>query len=150
MPKQRPSDAGSELDVGALDEFVGYWLRKAQLAFFDDFARDAPASDLTPGQLALLVLIDRNPHLSQNRLCEGLRVDKSTLAISLNRLSRRGLVRRVRSTQDRRQNELQLTPRGQATLLRMLEHIPRHERRMMKRLTAGERRDLASLLRKLV
>jgi DNA-binding MarR family transcriptional regulator len=149
-PNEKPREVLPELDIGALRGFVGYWLRRAQLAFFDDFARGAPARDLRPGQLALLVMIHQNPHLSQNQLSEGLRVDKSTLTISLNRLSRRGLLRRVQSTKDRRQNELELTTKGRGALNRMLRHIPRHERRMMKRLTASERRTLVVLLRKLL
>jgi len=144
------AQAGHHLDIGALSGFVGYWLRKAQIAFYDDFLRRAPAPELTPGQLALLVLIDRNPNLSQSRLSEGIHVDKSTLAISLHRLSRRGLIRRVRSTQDRRQNGLRLTAEGQATLERMLDYIPRHERRMTNKLSAKERKTLVMLLRKLV
>jgi DNA-binding MarR family transcriptional regulator len=144
------AQAGRDLDIGELSGFVGYWLRKAQVAFFDDFLRRAPAPELTPGQLALLVLIDRNPDMNQSRLSEGLHVDKSTLAISLHRLSYRGLIRRVRSTEDRRRNGLRLTARGRDVLERMLEYIPRHERRMTNRLSARERRTLVTLLRKLL
>jgi DNA-binding MarR family transcriptional regulator len=150
MPKRTLTFATRELDIGALGQFVGYWLRKVQVAFFEDFLRGAPAPKLTPGQLALLVLIDRNPNLSQNRLSEGLRVDKSTLAISLHRLSDRGLIQRVRSTEDRRQNGLRLTAKGRGLLKRMLGYIPRHERGMTRRLSATERQTLVKLLRKLL
>jgi DNA-binding MarR family transcriptional regulator len=150
MPKQNARQVDLELDIGRLAEFLGYWLRKAQVAFYENFLRGAPAAGLTPGQFAILVLIDRNPNLSQNRLSEGLRLDKSTLAVTLHRLSDRGLIRRVRSTEDRRENALRLTAKGKATLKGMLEHVSRHERHMMTRLSAAERRALVSLLQKLV
>jgi DNA-binding MarR family transcriptional regulator len=137
-------------EIGALSQFVGYWLRRAQVAFFEDFMRDAPSPKLTPGQLALLELISKNPNLSQNRLSEGLRVDKSTLALTLHRLSRRGLIRRIRSTEDRRQNGLRLTAEGRSVLRSMLRYIPRHERRMTSKLSASERRTVVTLLRKIV
>jgi len=150
VPTRTLGETRPALDIGALSEFVGYWLRRAQVAFFEDSMREAPAPELTPGQLALLVLINKNPNLSQNRLSEGLRVDKSTLALTLHRLSRRGLIRRVRSTQDRRQNGLRLTAEGRSVLKRMLQYIPRHERRMTSKLSATERKTVVILLRKLV
>ena len=79
---------------------------------YDDFMRGAPVRGLTPGQLAILVLIDKNPNSTQQRLSEGIRIEKSTLVVRLHRLADRGLIERVRSTEDRRQNGLRLTRQG--------------------------------------
>src|SRR5256885_6321693 len=102
----------------------------AQLAVYDDFLRGAPVRSLTPGQLAILVLIDRNPDTTQQRLSEEIGIEKSTLVVRLHRLADRGLLERVRSTEDRRQNGLRLTPRGRATLKSMLEFVAHHERKI--------------------
>src|SRR5581483_5956315 len=117
----------SALDLGPLDSLLGYRLRIAQLAVYDDFLGDAPVRGLAPGQFAILVLVHENPETTQQSLCEGIGVDKSTFAID--RLAERGLIRRVRSKEDRRSNSLRLTAKGEAARKAMLRHVARHERR---------------------
>ena len=146
----RPGATRSGLALGPLDSLIGYRLRRAQLAVYEDFLRDPPVDNLAPGQFAILVLIEENPELTQQELCEGIGVDKSTFAISLDRLADRDLIRRVRSKEDRRSNSLRLTPKGQAARKAMLAHVARHERRAFANLGAGERQTLMKLLGKLV
>jgi DNA-binding MarR family transcriptional regulator len=137
------------LDFGVLGSLIGFNLRMAQLAVYDDFLRGAPVRGLTPGQLAILVLIDRNPNTTQQRLSDWMGVEKSTLVVRLHRLAERDLIERVRSTEDRRQNGLRLTREGQAALKSMLAFIARHEREVTGKLTAAERKQLVVLLRKI-
>jgi DNA-binding MarR family transcriptional regulator len=145
MPAQRTRPARPRLNLGPLPSILGFRLRRAQLAVYEDFQRDAP-SKLAPGQLGILVVIDRNPDMTQQELCEGIGVDKSTFAISLDRLADRGLIRRVRSQEDRRRNSLRLTAKGAATLKVMVAHVERHERRVFGKLTGEEREMLLDLL----
>lgn len=132
--------------MGVLTTLLGFRLRRAQLAVYEDFLADAPEPKLAPGQFAILVLIDRNPAKTQQQLCEGIGVDKSTFAIALHRLSERGLLRRVRSDVDRRQNSLRLTVKGEATLKAMLTHVKRHERRVFSKLSRPEQEQLLEFL----
>jgi DNA-binding MarR family transcriptional regulator len=136
-------------DIGVLGSLIGFNLRMAQLAVYDDFMRGAPVRGLTPGQLAILVLIDRNPNSTQQRLSALIGIEKSTLVVRLHRLAERGLIERVRSTEDRRENDLRLTRKGQATLKSMLAFIARHERKVTRKLSADERKQLVVLLRKI-
>jgi DNA-binding MarR family transcriptional regulator len=136
------------LNLGPLAKLLGFRLRRAQLAVYEDFHRDSPVSQLAPSQLGILVIIDENPEMTQQQLCEGIGIDKSTFAISLDRLADRGLLRRVRSEDDRRRNSLRLTAKGKATLRAMLVHVQRHERRVFARLSAIEREQLMALLKK--
>jgi DNA-binding MarR family transcriptional regulator len=146
-----PSTSGRRrgLNLGPLAKLLGFRLRRAQLVVYEDFRRGAPAAQLAPGQLGILVLIDENPEMTQQQLCEGIGVDKSTFAISLDRLADRGLLRRVRSEDDRRRNSLRLTAKGKATLKAMLVHVERHERRVFAKLSAAERAQLMEMLKKL-
>jgi DNA-binding MarR family transcriptional regulator len=148
---QEPETAGSRrgLNLGPLARLLGFRLRRAQLTVYEDFQRDAPVPQLAPSQVGILVIIDENPEKTQQELCQGIGVDKSTFAISLDRLADRGLVRRVRSEEDRRRNSLRLTAKGKATLEAMLVHIERHERRVFARLSAAERRQLMEMLKKI-
>lgn len=140
MSRARP------LAQGALPELLGYRLRVAQQAVFRDFAASVPG--LTPGRVGLLVLIDANPGVTQSRLAEAVRRDRSTMVGVLDQLESKGLVERRRGA-DRRTNGLWLTRAGRATLARALRRIAAHERRIAARLTAAERRELMRLLAKI-
>jgi DNA-binding MarR family transcriptional regulator len=135
------------LNLGPLAKFLGYRLRRAQLVVYEDFQRDAPVP-LAPGQVGILAMIEENPDKTQQQLCEGIGVDKSTFAIHLDRLEDRGLLRRVRSEEDRRRNFLRLTARGKMTLRAMIVHAERHERRVFENLSSAERKQLMELLKK--
>ncbi len=134
------------LELGPLGSLVGFHLRLAQVAVYDDFMRGAPIRGLTPGQLAILVLVDSNPGITQQRLSDGIRVEKSTLVVRLHRLADRGLLQRVRSQQDRRQNALVLTKKGHAAVRSMLAFVARHERKLTARLSSQERAQLIGML----
>jgi DNA-binding MarR family transcriptional regulator len=148
-PEPSTPDRRRRLNLGPLARLLGFRLRRAQLVVYEDFRRDAPAAQLAPGQVGMLVIIDENPELTQQELCEGIGVDKSTFAISLDRLADRGLLRRVRSEDDRRRNSLRLTAKGKETLRAMLAHVERHERRVFARLSAVERHQLMEMLKKI-
>jgi DNA-binding MarR family transcriptional regulator len=120
----------------------------AQLAVYEDFLSDAPSGRITPGNAAIVILIDANPKLTQQQLCEAIGVDKSTFAVTLNRLEDRGLIRRVRSDVDRRQKMLRLTSKGAGALRAILAHVERHERRVFSSLSPAEREQLVLLLKK--
>lgn len=133
--------------MGVLGSLIGFRLRMAQLAVYEDFLSDSPAG-LTPGHAAIVILVAANPEMTQQELCEAIRVDKSTFAITLNRLEKRGLLRRVRSRMDRRQNMLRLTKKGASTLRAILTHVQRHEKRVFANLSDTERGQLMTLLKK--
>ncbi len=148
---QGPRDAAGRrgVNLGPLAKLLGFRLRRAQLAVYEDFLRDAPIPQLAPSQLGVLVVIDENPDMTQQQLCEGIGIDKSTFAISLDRLAERSLLRRVRSEDDRRRNSLRLTAKGKAAVKAMLVHVERHERRVFAKLSAVEREQLMAMLKKI-
>lgn len=133
----------SELKQGILPRLVGYRLRRAQQTVFEDFA--AAVSDLSPGRAGMLILIDANPGVTQSRLAEAVRLDRSTMVGVLDGLEARGLVERRRGA-DRRTNGLWLTRAGRSFLERTLRRIDAHERRVTARLTRAERTRLLELL----
>jgi elongation factor G len=67
----------------------------------------------------------------------------------VDRMAKQNLLKRVRSTRDRRQNSLELTPHGAARLRAMLRYVNAHERRITARLSAPECKQLIDLLRKI-
>src|SRR4029077_10633438 len=80
------------VDYGPLADWVGFNLRMAQGAAFQAFARLANEIGTRPGRFATLMLIGRNPGISQTALSRANGRDKSSLTPVLNDLARRGLV----------------------------------------------------------
>jgi len=139
------SDAGT-LRQGALPRLIGYRLRLAQQAVFRDFTERVHG--LSPGRLGIMVLIDANPGLTQSRLAEAVRRDRSTMVAVLDELEARGLVER-RKGEDRRTNGLWLTRSGRNFLASAMRRVYAHERRFAARFTTRERAQLFDLLERL-
>ena len=108
--------ANGHVDLGPLGGWIGFYLRMAQIASFQAFARRTRQHDLNPGGFAALMVIGRNPGISQTQLSRAIGLDKSTLTPALNGMVRRNLVRRTRLPSDRRTYRLTLTARGKAML----------------------------------
>ena len=111
-------DAEDAVRLGLLDQAVGYLLRRAQLAVFEDFARRFAALNLSPAQFSALVAIQENPARRQSDIAAALGVQRPNFVALMDELERRGLAERLRSGADRRANALQLTPAGVALLER--------------------------------
>ncbi len=152
MPKDDKSDSADTteqdhpLDLGVLTELIGYHLRKAQLAVFQDFARAVGSGELTPAQFGALVVIDRNPGLSQTGLGQTLSIDRSTLVAIIDRLESRGLVERADSPKDRRSYALHISNAGRGLLSELVERVRSHEAHIAGDLDAGEKATLVALL----
>jgi DNA-binding MarR family transcriptional regulator len=137
------------IDYGPLADWLGFHLRLAQIASFQAFANAAQEIDLSPGRFALLLLIGRNPGISQTALSRAYGSDKSTLTPALNDLKRRGLINRSRLKRDRRSYRLALTPAGHQLLARLTACASRHEQNLDRIIGVRDRGRLLQLLRKL-
>jgi DNA-binding MarR family transcriptional regulator len=136
----------AELKPGILPELIGYRLRLAQQAVFRDFA--SSVGELSPGRAGIMLLLDANPGVTQGRLAEAVRLDRSTMVGVIDSLEQRNLVERRRGA-DRRTNGLWLTASGRSLAQRLRRRIERHERRVASRLSDAERAQLLLLLGKL-
>jgi DNA-binding MarR family transcriptional regulator len=134
------------IDLGMLPELIGYHLRKAQIAVFQDFARSVGTTEVSPGQFAVLMVIDRNPGLSQTRLGQTLGIDRSTLVAVIDRLEGRGLVERADAPHDRRSYALYISSKGKTRLADLTARVRVHEAHIAADLDAAERASLITLL----
>lgn len=140
----------ADINLGPLAEWIGFHLRLAQTASFQAFAQEARNLDLPrPGWFATLLLIGENPGITQTRLSLANGCDKSTLTPVLRLLARRGLVRRVQASHDRRNFHLSLTGAGKKTLRDLLACARRHERNIDRIIGKNERDVFLTVLRKL-
>ena len=142
-PVESPAEV---VDLGRLPERVGYALRRAQVAVYQDFHRSMAALDLRPAQYSVLHVIQHSPGLRPSQVAEALGIKRTNFVPLLDELGRSCLVERKRDLQDGRAITLHLMAEGEA-LLRKADRVVRaHERRLAKRLEPGGAEHLLRLL----
>ena len=135
-----------ELKLDLLPGLIGYQMRLAQLAVFDDFAADLKEFDISPGRFGVLVLISANPGMTQSLLAAATQLDRSTMVAVIDQLEARHLVERRASPTDRRSNALVLTAEGEKLLRQLKRRIKQHEARIAAAMTPAETAKLVDLL----
>jgi len=94
-------------------------LRPALLRLARNLRRETEALGVTSNQVTLLWLVRSRPGLSLRELAGEEGISAPSLSGHVDRLEAAGLLRRVRSTDDRRRVGLELTPDGQSLLRRV-------------------------------
>ena len=104
---------------------------------------------LTLAQFDLLAMLLGLEGLNQQELADKLAVTKGNMVGLVNRLSRRGFVRRVPSRKGRRANVIRLTAAGRKLVRAALPDHLRLVSAMLSPLTSSEQEKLRTLLRRL-
>ena len=148
--KAEAASLGLEVDLSQLTELVGYQLRRAQIAVFDDFIRSFAAHEIRPTQYGVLTAIDSNPGSSQAAIAQSLGIKRSNFVKLIDEFERRKFVVRRQVADDRRANALHLTRAGQNELAMLHEIRVAHEARIASLVGGeGECRLLLQQLRRL-
>ncbi|OKH99662.1 MarR family transcriptional regulator [Streptomyces sp. CB02923] len=105
----------------------------------------ARAAGLTDTQTDVLWRLSRGPEMTARHLADRLQCDASTATSMIDRLEKRGLVRRVPHPTDRRAKVIQLTDEGCALRDRVIRHSAEHS--PFARLDRADRLRLHALLR---
>jgi DNA-binding MarR family transcriptional regulator len=114
--------------------------------------RMKPAFDaygLKPRQVELLLVLARQRSTTQQQLVAALGVDPSVLVGLLNDLEAKGLVERVRDTEDRRRHIVVLSPAGLKHLDGVLRDVEVAESSVFATLTPADQRALRHVLTEL-
>ena len=135
-----------KINLGGLDQFTGYVVRRAQVWIFQDFKRALKELDMTPAQFSVMKIVAANPGIAQARVAEVLCIERARLVQMLDRLEAPRLIDRTRSAIDRRSHALHLTAEGARVLERLEERIEAHERNVVARIGAKGKSDLLRLL----
>jgi DNA-binding MarR family transcriptional regulator len=132
--------------LGPLAGLVGYALRRAQLAVFDDAIRSFADLDLRPAQFSVLAVVGHRPGLKQSEVAATLGIQRANFVALLDRLERRGLARRTPALNDRRCHALHLTAEGERVLALASARVAAIEARLDERLGPGVRDRLLDML----
>ena len=146
----KPNGRGEAIDYGPLAGWVGFNLRMAQAAAFQAFSRLASEIGTRPGRFATLMLIGRNPGISQTALSRANGRDKSSLTPVLNDLARRGLVVRRRTRADQRAYRLSLTPAGRRLLAELTRCAREHEKKLDRIIGAKDQKSFERVLKRII
>jgi DNA-binding MarR family transcriptional regulator len=104
---------------------------------------------LTLAQFDLLAMLLGLEDLNQQELANKLAVTKGNMVGLVNRLSRRGFVKRVPSREGRRANVIRLTATGRKLVRAALPDHLRLVKAMLSPLASGEQQELRLLLLRL-
>lgn len=134
------------IDYDVLETLLGYALRRAQIAAFDQFYRATAGHGITPPRFTALVILGANPGLSQTALGEVLGIARSGAMQLTDWLVGRKLAERRPRADDGRAWGLYLTGRGAALARVLKRRVRAQDARLGKRLSPAERRTLLRLL----
>ena len=120
--------------LGDLGDIVGFHLRLAYNAVYRHFMGSFAHLDLTQKQTSVLWLISDNPGIAQIDLAARLDMDRATMMAIVDRLEARDFLVRSRSKSDRRRQDLNLTPVGEAMLEQARTAVLEHEKWLKARI----------------
>ncbi|MEY4863503.1 MAG: hypothetical protein RLZ51_1598 [Pseudomonadota bacterium] len=136
MPSS-PSSAEQELpslNMRYLEGTVGYSIRRAQMAVFQDIYASFGDKAVTLVQFSVMAVAADNPGVTQWALAEVLAVERPRMVPVLNQLEALGLVQRKVCEHDRRSRRIELTAAGKKRLLELKRRFAAHEAQLEKRL----------------
>ena len=135
-----------EIGLGELENHLGYFVRRLQHWIFRDVNAALAAVELDVILYSILETIAANPGTTQIAVAGALGIERARMVGLLDDLQQSGLIVRERSEQDRRAHALVLTPRGRMILKKANVAVAAHEKRVARRLGAGNyRRALTAL-----
>jgi DNA-binding MarR family transcriptional regulator len=139
-----------EVDLGPLPELIGFMLRRAQIAVFQEVFRLFSQVDIRPAQFSVLTVIEHNPGLTQSQVSAALGIRRTNFVALLDSLEHRGLATREQAKNDRRSHALHLTEDGKAMMRKLRQFVDIQERRLVGRIGETGRGQLIDLLHRLI
>ena len=136
----------------ALSDMAGHLIRRLNQQSTSIFAQRTQEAgfDLTPVQFASLDAIYTHPGSDQAHIAEVIGYDRATIGGVMERLLKKGWIRRVVNAQDRRSRELSLTARGNKVRLELLPIVQDLQKELLKPMSSEKQEALIKLIRQVV
>ena len=126
----------------------GRLLSQVKMELMEALDRELAPLDITAAQYVILVTLAEGPIDSASGLCKGVSYDPGAMTRMIDRLERKGLVRRVRCPDDRRKINLELTPEGKAVYPRLIESVVAVLNRYLRGFSRGRDRAVRNFFEK--
>lgn len=128
----------------------GFLIRRLHQIHTALFAEECAAHQATPLMYSVLTALADLEPVDQTTLAEAVAIDKTNIADLLERLRKRGLIRRRAAPHDRRVRLTALTTEGRAALGRMEDAVDRAHARTVAALTPAEQAAFVSFMSRIV
>ena len=129
-------------------EFAGQLFFRLWRASHTRTVQELGSIGLTPARFAVLNVLGARDGTIQQQLSADMGIDPSAMVKLINELEEAGLAERRRRPNDRRAWEVTITPKGRRTLQRAKRLASDVEDEVLAGLTATDRRQLMTLLRR--
>lgn len=137
------------LDQSSLENLVGYRLRRAEVHMRQLVIKSLSEWDIRPPEYSVLTLIAGNQLVTQADLGLALNVKRPNMVTLVEKLERRGLIKREVHVRDRRNHILTLTEKGEALLADIDGMLHDMDKRWTACWSVKERALVAELLQRL-
>jgi DNA-binding MarR family transcriptional regulator len=128
---------------------IGGLVSRVKLKLFEALEKELAPYDITGAQYVILVGL-ANGIDSASGLCKGVSYDPGAMTRMLDRLERKGLVRRVRCPEDRRVVKLALTDEGKAVYPKLIASAAAVINHSLEGFTKTEAHQLEGLLQRIL
>jgi DNA-binding MarR family transcriptional regulator len=129
-------------------EFAGQLFFRLWRASHTRIAKALESVGLTPPLFALLNVLGAREGAIQQEIGSAMGIDPSTMVSLIDKLETSGLAKRRPHPTDRRAREVAITPKGRRALERARRLATEVDDEVLQGLTAAERRQLLTLLRR--
>jgi DNA-binding MarR family transcriptional regulator len=129
---------------------VGACIGRARRTIVEAIDRKLAPLDISHAQWIVLMLLGDGAASTAAELCKILIYDPGAMTRLLNRLEKKGVLRRVRANGDRRTARLELTAGGRRLYPRILEALVEVFNRLLRGFSKSDVRQLEHLLKRMV
>jgi len=126
---------------------VGRLLTQVKMSMSEALDEELAPLGITAAQFVVLVMLADADAGSASGLCKTASYDQGAMTRMIDRLERKGFVRRVRSPEDRRRVNLELTAEGRAVYPKLIASAANVNNRFLSGLKKAEVDQLERLLR---
>ena len=144
------SNSREALDLTELQRTPGFMIRILQIQIFEEFYEYFAEAGFSPAEHSVIVTVRDNPSVTQSEVASALRIQLPNLVKILVKLEDNGLIKRKRSTRDKRAVELSLTARGEQAAARTAKIAEDFNQLTLGPLDEKERKQFLQMLTRLV
>ena len=131
-------------------EAIGALIGRARKTMIQKIDAELAPLDVSAAQWIVVLLVGEKAVSSATGLCELLTYDPGAMTRLIDRLERKGILRRVRSPEDRRTIQLELTASGKALYPKILAAMVDVSNRLLRGFSRGEVGQLEGYLRRML
>jgi MarR family transcriptional regulator, multiple antibiotic resistance protein MarR len=131
-------------------ESIGFLLQRARMQIMEDLDQELEPLGITSAQYVVLVRLSEQDVGSASGLCRGVSYDPGAMTRMIDRLEKKGFVRRVRCANDRRKVNLELTAEGKAVRPKLIAAVVKVLNHRLRGFTRAEAQQFTEFLRRML